>query len=122
MNELESEVTDLLKQEMERHQGIKWHMELTAEYYKMNQDGERITTEQIFRSDTTIAVNDNDITNTLTTAMQEIYRRSQEFQAEGSGWALERVMSLTVHTVYYQPLMGSSYVKLTEYIIGKKPS
>ena len=120
MNELEYEVTDLLKQEMERHQGIKWHMELTAEYYKMNQDGERIATEQIFRSDTTIAVNDNDLTNTLTTAMQEIYRRSQEFQAEGSGWTLDRVMSLTVHTVYYQPLLGNSYIKLPEYVKSKK--
>ena len=120
MNELEPEVTDLLEQEMERHQGIKWYMELTAEYSKMNLDGDRITTEQIFRSDTTIAVNDNDIINTLTTAMQEIYRRSQEFQAEGSGWALERVMSLTIHTVHYQPLMGSSYIKLPEYVANKK--
>ena len=52
--------------------------------------------------------------------MQEIYQRSQEFQAEGSGWALERVMSLTVHTVYYQPLMGNSYIKLPEYVARKK--
>ena len=120
MNELEFRVTDMLQHEMERHQGIKWYMALTAEYSRLNLDGEQITTEQVFRSDTDAVLNDHDITNTLASAMQEIYRRSQEFQAEGSGWALERVILLTLHTVAYQPLMGNSYIKLPDYIMKKK--
>ena len=78
MNELEFRVTDMLQHEMERHQGIKWYMALTAEYSRLNLDGEQITTEQVFRSDTDAVLNDHDITNTLASAMQEIYRRSQE--------------------------------------------
>ena len=120
MSELEFRVTDMLQHEMERHQGIKWYMALTAEYSRLNLDGEQITTEQVFRSDTDAVLNDHDITNTLASAMQEIYRRSQEFQAEGSGWALERVILLTLHTVAYQPLMGNSYIKLPDYIMKKK--
>ena len=120
MNELEPQTIDLLQHEMARHQGIKWYMALTVEYSRLNRDGDQITTEQVFRSDTAIAVNPDDITATLATAMQNIYRHSQEFQAEGSGWALERVISLTVHTVMYRPLIANSYIKLPEYIIRKR--
>ena len=120
MNELEFRVTDLLEHERDRHLGIKWYMALTAEYSKLNVDGDQITTEQVFTSATAAAVNDDDIVNQLATAMQEINRHSQEFQAEGSGWALERVVSLTVHTVAYQPLMGNSYVKLPKFMASKK--
>ena len=120
MNELEFHVTDLLEHEREQHLGIKWYMAITAEYSKLNADGEQITTEQVFRSATAAAVNNNDIVNQLAAAMQEIYRHSQEFQAEGSGWSLDRVLSLTVHTVAYQPLMGNSYVKLPKFIESKK--
>ena len=111
---------DLLQHEIAQHQGIKWYMALTAEYSRLNLNGDQITTEQVFRSDTVIAVNQDDIIDTLATAMQEIYRRSQEFQAEGSGWALERVISVTVHTVYYQPIAGNSFIKLPEYVFNKK--
>ena len=120
MNELEPQIVNLLQHELTQHHGIKWYMALTAEYSKLNLDGDQITTEQVFRSDTVIATNQGDITDTLATAMQDIYRRSQEFQAEGSGWTLERVISLTVHTVLYQPLLGNSYIKLPKYIMKKR--
>ena len=120
MNELELQVTELLQNERERHLGIKWYMALTAEYSKMNAEGEKVTTEQVFRSATVPAVHNNDIIPDLATAMREIFAQAQEFQAQGSGWSLERVISLTVHTVAYQPLMGNSYIKLPQFITKKK--
>ena len=50
MNELEHDVTDLLTRERELHQGIKWYMALTVKYFKVDADGERLTSEQVFRS------------------------------------------------------------------------
>ena len=120
MNELELHVTDLLQHEREQHIGIKWYMALTVEYSKLNLEGEQITTEQIFRSATVAAVHNNDIISDLAAAMRDIHMQSEEFQAQGSGWALERVVSLTVHTVAYQPLMGNSYIKLPDYIAKKR--
>ena len=120
MNELELHVTDLLQHEREQHIGIKWYMALTVEYSKLNLEGEQITTEQIFRSATVAAVHNNDIISDLAAAMRDIHIQSEEFQAQGSGWALERVVSLTVHTVAYQPLMGNSYIKLPDYIAKKR--
>ena len=120
MNELEPQVIELLQHEIVQHQGIKWYMALTIEYSKLTTDGGQITTEQVFRSATVIAVNQDDITTDLAAAMQDIFRQAQEFQAEGSGWSLERVISLTVHTVAYQPLMGNSHIKLPDYITKKK--
>ena len=56
MHELEPQIIDLLQHEVAQHQGIKWYMALTAEYSRLNLNGEQITTEQVFRSDTAIAV------------------------------------------------------------------
>ena len=120
MKELEQEVTDLLRNEREKHRGIKWYMALTCEYSKLSVDGERQISEQVFRSRTFAAVSDDDIMEQLAMAMQDIFQHSQEFQAEGSGWSLERVLLLTVHTVAYQPLLGNSYIKLPEFIVKKK--
>ena len=100
--------------------GIKWYIALTAEYSKQNLEGAVVTTQQVFRSSTQAAVNNNDIIEDLAAAMREIYVHSQEFQAQGSGWSLDRVVSLAVHTVAYQPLMGNSYIKLPKFIVAKR--
>ena len=42
------------------------------------------------------------------------------YQAKGSGWYFDKVLSLEVHTSKYQPLKGSSYVKLPDKIAAKK--
>ena len=120
MNELEHNVTDLLIRERALHQGIKWYMALTVKYFKVDAAGDQLTSEQVFRSSTAAAVNDHDIIEQLAEAMQEVYKHSQEFQAQGSGWTLDQVLSLTVHTVAYQPLMGSSYRDLPEFIKKKR--
>ena len=120
MNELEHDVTNMLIRERELHQGIKWYMALTVKYFKVDADGEQLTSEQVFRSSTAAAVNDHDIIEQLAEAMQEVYKHSQEFQAEGSGWTLDQVLSLAVHTVAYQPLMGNSYMELPEFIKKKR--
>ena len=72
-------------------------MAITCEYSKLSVDGERQISEQVFRSHTFAAVSDEDIMEQLAMTMQEIFQHSQEFQAEGSGRSLERVLLLTVH-------------------------
>ena len=42
--------------------------------------------------------------------MREIYERSQEFQAQGSGWTLDHVDFVELHSVPYTPMAGSSYI------------
>ena len=120
LNELQQQVRDVLRQHRQEHQGIKWYMALNVRYVKIGEDGERMTTEPLFRSDTVAAVNDQDIEQQLAVAQQQIFARSQEFLAEGSGWTLDEVVALTIHTVAYQPLQGNSYNATPPFIAKKR--
>ena len=120
MNELQDEIRDRLRQHLHDHHGIKWYIAITATYSKLNNEQERISTEQVFRSTTLTAVNEQDIDLQMAQALQEIYAHSQEFEAEGSGWSLDEVVSLVVNTVAYVPLLGNSYIKLPRFIESKK--
>ena len=42
------------------------------------------------------------------------------FQNSGSGWVFKSIVSLEIHTVKYQPLGGSSYIPLPEYLAKKQ--
>ncbi len=42
------------------------------------------------------------------------------FQKEGSGWVIESIENVTLHTIKHQPLSGSSYIPLPPKIKNKK--
>ena len=62
------------------------------------------------------------------TALDELYKRSSDkimeslakFQREGSGWVVDSIEELVLHTVKHNPLNGSSYIKLPEKLANKK--
>ena len=120
LNELQQQIRDILVQHRQEHNGIKWHIAMNTRYVKIDENGERLTTEPLFRSEAVAAVNDQDIEEQLAEAMLAIHRQSQEFLAEGSGWSLDKILGLTIHTVAYQPLMGNSYIKTPAFIAAKK--
>lgn len=43
-----------------------------------------------------------------------------KFQREGSGWVVDSIEELVLHTVKHNPLSGSSYIKLPEKLKNKK--
>ena len=120
LNELQDDIKEILEEERLQHQGIKWYMAINARYVKVSDDDERITSEPVFRSETVAAVNEEDVEEQLAEAMRVVYTAAEDFLAEGSGWSFEEVLSIVVHTVAYQPLMGNSYVKTPEFIAKKK--
>ena len=42
------------------------------------------------------------------------------YQAKGSGWYFDKVLRLEIHTVKYQPMKGSSYLPLPDFMSKKK--
>ena len=50
----------------------------------------------------------------------KILKDVEEFQINGSGWYFKEVLKLEVHTVEYNPIKGSSYIDLPEWIKNKK--
>ena len=98
----------------------KFQMILKCVFEKTNlQTGETVTTESAFRSVTEII---------LETNIDELYKKSTDqileffdtFQNNGSGWVFKSIVSLEIHTVKYQPIGGSSYIPLPEYLAKKQ--
>ena len=52
----------------------------------------------------------DDINEYLAMIMRDIFARSQEFEAQGSGWSLEEIINLQLHIVTYEPLSASFYI------------
>ena len=65
-------------------------------------DGQVIYHQQLFRSRIQVLFNEIDIEDTLAEVMREIVERSQDIQAQGSGWSLVSVDNYTM--VQYKPL------------------
>ena len=43
-----------------------------------------------------------------------------KFQRQGTNWGFHSVLSLDLHIVKYEPLGGSSYIPLPDFLAGKK--
>ena len=60
------------------------------------------------------------IVNLLSEYLAQIQGVIEYFTKEGSGWIVNRVVSLHITISKYQPLRGGSYIKLPKYIRDKK--
>ena len=75
---------------------------------------------QLFRSRNFIVTKGSEVDDVLAEMMREIYERSQEFEAEGSGWNLESVNYMELFSAVYKPLEGSSYIPTPKEIINTR--
>ena len=60
------------------------------------------------------------IENLLKKGFSKILTDLEEFKNSGSGWYFKEVLRLEVNTVEYNPIKGSSYIDLLEWIKNKK--
>ena len=60
------------------------------------------------------------IENLLKKGFSKILTDLEEFKNSGSGWYFKEVLRLEVNTVEYNPIKGSSYIDLPEWIKNKK--
>ena len=59
--------------------------------------------------------------NELLSKMKEIVLEYLEkIQRQGSSWRFHSVLSLDLHTVKYESLVGSSYIPLPGFLVAKK--
>ena len=64
-----------------------------------------------------VSTNSKDL---FTKIVQEIMKNLESYQRNGSGWYLSEVIGLEMHTVEYNPLYGSSYIPLPDWIVRKR--
>ena len=107
--ELEHQVQEELRRQLNRNRGIRAYITVDANFTRESVDGtQRII--QHFRSSAMVFNSEDDIAEHFADMMREIFARSQDFEAQGSGWNLEEIVNVQLHIVTYKPLSGSSYI------------
>ena len=90
---------------------------------KITGDGKLNITVQdkaYFNSDTHINLESTDVKEILAQVIRTILEKINVYQMNGSGWYFKEVIHLEIHTANYNPMRGSSYIPLPDWIIRKR--
>lgn len=122
-----------LAQTLNEFKGVKWQLGVIVILTMP-----RPTTEDVYRSGAAQAsdlsnqkevnfyshqyseLNPLEIKEHLEAAEAELVRKLEEFVQNGSGWQLVRVKVLFLNVARYEPLSGSAYMPLPQYLAAKK--
>jgi hypothetical protein len=77
--------------------------------------GDEIIKDAAFHSDVGVNLEATDANEFYNTMSGVILERLATFQKQGSNWRFKSIINLELHTVKYEPLGGSSYIKLPEH-------
>ena len=73
-----------------------------------------------FNSGTHINLESTDVEKLIDKNVKKIIEDLEVYQKNGSGWYFKEVVNLEIHTVDYNPMKGSSYIPLPDWISNKK--
>ena len=91
--------------------GFTYVETLEVTFEKMSND-DIINKTAYFNSDTETIINDNEIVKSLEYSKERILNIISVWISEGSGWTVKSVNNLYLNIVKYNPIKGSSYIKL----------
>ena len=117
-----------LKEFLKNHRNIKFRFVLVCLMEQMIRDGKpgdaRLTStfqdKAYFNSDTYINLESTNVKKTLTEVIHSIIEKISIYQQNGSGWYFRKIVHFEIHTVNYNPMRGSSYIPLPDWIMKKK--
>ena len=73
-----------------------------------------------FQSGTHINLISTDVKKILVQVIRKILDKIRNYQHKGSGWYFKEVVHFEIHTVNFNPMRGSSYIPLPDWISRKK--
>ena len=122
MKEQEHALRDHLIERL--HKLMKWYIVVYAEFKRDIPTGDGTITEQTrqdyISSPTFTAYNTMDIDQDLPTAFKELFSKFDAQAQQGSGWYLNKLIHLEVHTAQAAPLAASSYIELPKRVKNTK--
>ncbi|XP_069109117.1 uncharacterized protein [Argopecten irradians] len=113
-------IKDILEERLQNVKGMKWFITLFIKFVKYDQNNEAIHAEPTFRSVNLTCTNVSQLKAQLAEAFHNLHNAYQNFERDGSGWTIDKILKLEVNTVEYTPLEGSSYIPLPSNIQKKK--
>ena len=114
-----------LKDFLRNHQNIKVRFVLVCMMEQMGKssDGKSslsIQDKAYFHSETYINLSSSSVKNILFRVFQSIIENIKIYQKNGSGWYFKEIVHLEIHTADFNPMRGSSYIQLPDWIMRKK--
>ena len=114
-----------LKEFLRNHRNIKVRFVLVCMMEQMGKtsDGKLSLTIQdkaYFNSETHINLESTDVKEILTKVIRSIIEKIAIYQKNGSGWYFKEIVHLEIHTADFNPMRGSSYIPLPDWIVRKK--
>ena len=92
--------------------GLKFAETLRVTFEKETGHEERVIKTAYFNSQPQTITNDTQIELALSLSKQEILNNIAVWISEGSGWTIESINNHYLNVVKYEPMKGSSYIKL----------
>ena len=93
--------------------GLKFVETLKVTFTKMS-DGKIIYKTAYFNSPPQTIINNPEINESLEVSKQNVLNKIAVWISEGSGWTIQSVDNHYLNVVKYQPMKGSSYIKLPQ--------
>ena len=113
----------VLKDFFRNHRNIKVRFVLVCMMEKKEGDYKlsfKVQDKAYFHSNTYINFKTSDVKELLSKLIREIIENINTFQTNGSGWYFKEVVQLEIHTTEFNPMKGSSYIPLPDWIMRKK--
>ena len=114
---------EILKKFLRNHRNIKVKFVLVCMMVKKEGDYKLMTevrAKSYFHSKTHINFKTTDEKEILSKMIKEILDNLNVYQKFGSGWHFNDVLDLEIHTIEFNPIKGSSYIPLPDWIMRKK--
>ena len=94
--------------------GFKFVETLQVKFVKYSNDKKILKNVFFFNSSTNLIINETDIKLSLQASQQQILNKIAQWISEGSGWTIQSIENHYINIVNYNPLKGSSYIKLPQ--------
>ena len=98
---------------LESMKGLKFVETLKVTFKKLGKDG-TLDKTAYFNSKPQTIINNTEIPEASQLTKQQILNKIAVWISEGSGWTIESVDNHYLNIVQYQPIKGSSYIKLPQ--------
>ena len=103
----------LFKNLLVQTKGFKFVETLQVKFVKYSND-KKIQKNGYFNSTTDLIINETDIKLAIQASQQQILNKIAQWISEGSGWTIQSIENHYINIVNYDPLKGSSYIKLPQ--------
>ena len=102
------------KKLLNEEKGFKFVETLKVTFEKTTSKDQATIRTAYFRSNASTIINENEIAEEIEISKQQIMNTVAQWISESSGWIIESLDSHYINIIKYNPLKGSSYIKLPQ--------